>query len=467
MGATGCLAQVQAVANQSLWLDVSPECTFFQQSYCRHSPFAICETDIAPQSGIAWGKMLQFEVPRAGDLLAATLLKLKVKGLRFLDGGNVSQPANASLLWVNALGHAAIREVQLEIGQVLVDKFSGRFMEILEQHRASVGNEQGKSIGSFLNGGDLQDWSYNDQVLHIALHFFFFEHPEMYLPIIALSAHPVRIKVYLREKADLINMADEQGTCLNPLAPGNLDTVFNGDLVDAALVARMVFLDQFERNLVSAEVHEIVMLEHQEDNSESIQEMTAQKSVTLSFNNAVLALFTTFNADKDTLREINGLPNCNKDWFNWCVPRPADEQPPYNVAPATPLGVIPFATWQIKFNGSDRVTAREAEYFSEVMPFLHATKKSLGLCVMSYYFHLSPLTSYQTPAGHAMFSRIHEVKSSVVFRTNAAGGSIITTLDTTSDETIAATVGEGTWSHYCLSYNVLRISMGQAIKKFS
>ena len=470
-GAVGALAQVQAVSNQSLWLDVAPEATFFQQEYARYSPFAIVESDICPQSGVRFGGCLQYEIPRAGDLLGAVFHKLKVRGLRFAAGalnsiGGVLVPADAILQWVNCLGHAVHREVQLDIGQIRVDTFTGVFMEILEQHRSPVGNEQGESIGCFDNGGDLRDWSFNNQTLHVALHFFFFEHPEVYLPIIALSAHPVRIKCFLREKVDLINASDDLAgnVCLDAISI--LDATFNGALDDAALVVRMVFLDQFERNLVSAEVHEIVMLEHQEDCSEVILAGTTTKSVTLSFNNAIIAMFAWYRMDKDTARTINAAQNCNKEHFGFCIPRPQDEIPPH-IAATTPLQVTPFATWQIKFNGADRVAVREAEYFTQVTAFLHAVKKQKSRCVLFYPFHLATLSDYHVPAGHAMFSRIHEVKSCVTFRLNAAGASALTVLDTSTSNTIEETVGDGEWNHGVLSYNVLRISMGQAIKKFA
>lgn len=467
-GAIGTLAEVQAVSNLSLWLDVAPECSFFQQEYCRHSPFGICEADVCAQSSVRWGGMLQYEVPRQGDLLAECFHKFSIRGLRFADGALAANDdpidaANSNLSWVNGLGWAAHQKVYLDVGQIPVDSMSGRLMQMIDDLSTPLGNEAEEMVGEFRDGGDLRDWSYNNQTLHVPLRFHFFGHTETYKPLISLSSHPVRVKASLRDKADLINASDQNGACLDPLTV--LDPEFNGDLDDAVLVTRTVFLDQYERNLISAETIELVFVEHQEDACEPIPALTTQKSVTLSFNNAITCLLSWYNADKDTARNIAGSPNCNKEYFNYLVPRPADEIPPH-LAGATPLQVVPFATWQLRFNGADRIAPREAEYFTQVMPYLQAVKKTRSRGVLMYPFHLAPFSDNHIPAGHAMFSRIHEVRSNVVFRTAASGGSILTELNTQDQASIEATVGEGEWCHAALSVNVGRYSMGQYLKKF-
>ena len=446
-GAQGALLQVQVQSNLDLWLTVNPECTFFQQDVCRHSPFAIAESDVAPSSTVRWGQILQFEIPRAGDLLGALFLRLKVRGLRKGPAYPVGIPAIDDIVqWVNTVGYAGISKATLEIGQIIVDQKSGELMELLEQYRSSPGNEQGAAIGTFDNANDLREWSYNDQIMYVALHFFMFEHPEMYLPIIALSAHAVRVKVYLNDKYALINAQNGSGVPVDASLANVLDATYNGDLVDAALTTRMVFLDQFERNLISAEVHELVILQHQGDASEAILAGTTTKAVTLSFNNAVLALITRWRADSSTARS-----NFNtKDYFRYDVLRPAAQQAPFG---GGTMRTVPFDEWQIKFNGTDRVCRRDSVYFTEVTPFLHAVKKAKGRAALLYSFHMAPFSDYHTPAGHAQFSRIHEVKSQAFFKTDGGGVSVLT-------ET-------GTWDHLCLSYNVLRIAVGQALVKFS
>lgn len=467
-GAVASLTQVQLVSNEDAWLTLNPECTFFQQEYCRHTPFAITETDITSSSVAKWGNQLVFEVPRAGDLLASTLLALFRKGARFAFSG-VLPPGpvpDDKLLFVHDSAYAGIDHTVLEIGSIQVDCISGEFLDMLEQHRANVGNEQGSMIGAFSNDSDLRDWTFNDQVMYAALHFFFFEHPEMYLPLIALSAHAVRVKVWLRQKLSLLNAFGPSGPSgIDLSVPGVLDSVYNGELTDAALTTRLVFLDQFERNLVSAEVHEVVMLEHQEQTGDSVTSTDSQKSVTLSFNNAVLAMFMRWRGD--SLTSQSNLDQ--KDYFEYTVQRPGVGivLPPYDEAPPWLLGMAngqlrksPIKTWSLKFNGQDRVAQRGTEYFTHVTPFLHAVKQSRSNATLSYYFHLAPLTDYHTPAGHAMFSRLHEVKSIFTFWT--AG---ITFAPWTAGAPI--TLESGSVSHMCMSYNVYRISHGQFVKKFS
>ena len=455
-GTQGALAQVQSMTNQDLWLTASPEATFFQQEFARHTPFAISETDICPAGAERWGSCLRYEIPRGYDFLASTFLKLRVKGLRYsaayIAGENPNNDHKVS--WVNAPGHAGLVQTTCDIGSIQIDRISGEFLEILEQHRATYGNEQAEAIGSFEDPSDLRDFSFNDQVLHVALHYFFFDHPETYLPLIALSSHPVVIKCWLRNKTEIINAEHSDGaTPVDITANGVLDSTYNGDIVEANLVTRGVHLDQFERNLVSAETHEIVMLEHHEDCEDVVLAGTSQKSVSISFNNACLAFFTRFRSDESTAKTNLS----NKDYFNYCVDHGTQDQPTTNTQNYSyqtgTLTTIPFRTWQIKFNSGDRVAKREAEYFTHVVPFLHAVKKSKSRCIMMYSFHLKPLSHYHTPAGHAQLSRIHEVKSCFEFRSDSQGNNLITE--------------DGTVSHKALGYNLLRITSGQAIKKFA
>jgi len=221
-----------------------------------------------------------------------------------------------------------------------------------------------------------------------------------------------------------------------------------------------VFVDQFERNLISAEVHEIVNLEHQEDTQTVVPSGATSSTTSLSFNNAILAIFARFRLDSRT--ESSNLDA--KDYHDYTVDRPGialvggvgpyDQQPPWVVA-ATALRYTPIKTWQIKFNGSDRVQARVTEYFTHCLPMLHAVRKSRNFATLSYYFHLSPLTDYHTPAGHAMFSRLHEVKSIFTFDRATVGSSA------------SVVTAAGTIAHFGLGLNVVRISHGQLVRKFA
>jgi len=98
----------------------------------------------------------------------------------------------------------------------------------------------------------------------------------MYLPIIALSAHGVRVKVQLNAFSQVVNcVVSGTATDVTTIANGSgaipgqawsgWATGYDGQINDVSLTVRMVFLDQFERNLVSAEVHELLTLQHQED----------------------------------------------------------------------------------------------------------------------------------------------------------------------------------------------------------
>ena len=402
--AQGAQIQIQAAGNLDAWTTLNPECTHFQQEYCRHTPFAITESDISSNSTARWGATLQYDIPRAGDLLGPMFLQYQVNGLRFDYSG---PPADDFLLWVPSVAYAAISNCILDIGSITVDQMSGEFMYIIEQYSSPAGNTQGAMIGDFDNISDLRDFTYNNQIMYAALKFFNFDHPELYIPLIALSAHAIRLKVYLLTQAQLVNAFGPSGSGPNmgidilALPAGiTIDPVYNGQIVDILLTIQLVFLDQFERNLVSAEVHELLFIQHQEDTSDTVQALAKNKTTILSFNNSLLAEWHSFLDDS----HVSPANFATKDYFDCTVPRPAEEQPPWLLG-TTVLRKCPIATFNLRFNSNDRVAQRDNLYFTEVIPFLRAVKKERTRSYLMYAYHFRPLTDYQAPHGECNFSR--------------------------------------------------------------
>lgn len=145
-------------------------------------------------------------------------------------------------------------------------------------------------------------------------------------------------------------------------------TGFDGAINDVSLTVRMVFLDQFERNLVSAEVHELLTLQHQEDWFATTVAVNATNFQSiLSFNNAIMAMFVVYQLTSAT----NSSNFAQKDFFNFAVLRPGmglttapfDEQPASISAGAAATGLTksPIKQWRLTFNGQDRVSLRDAE----------------------------------------------------------------------------------------------------------
>ena len=448
--AQGAQIQVQAVGNLDAWLTLNPECTHFQQEYCRHTPFGLTETDVFSNSQPRWGATLQFDIPRAGDLMGPMFLHIQRLGLRYLDEDGLPS-ATAVVTFVNASAYAAITNCVLEIGSITVDQTSGEFMHLIEAFSTPVGNEQGEMIGEFASAADLRIWTFNEQVMYAKLQFFNCDHPELYLPLIALSAHAVRVKVYLLPINALVNAVTGAGVPFaysSPPAGLTLDPAADGSIKDAALTLRLVYCDQFERNLISAEVHELLIIQHQEDRSDSVQPGAQSKGTTLSFNNAILAEWHAYMDEEHT-----SSTNLDaKDYFDYTIPRPASEQPPWLVG-TTPIRYCPIDSFALRFNSQDRVAVRDSEYFTSVMPFLSMVKKERTRSILTYPYHFAPMVSYSSPHGSCNWSRIHEVKALFSFRISG-GSSVITDI-------------QGSLRHFVRSHNVGRVANGQWVTKFA
>lgn len=71
-GGTATLIQLSAKGVQNIYLDLSPQYTFFKRSFRRHTNYAVQAVMVAAQNQIGWNRQITFPISRNGDLLAET-----------------------------------------------------------------------------------------------------------------------------------------------------------------------------------------------------------------------------------------------------------------------------------------------------------------------------------------------------------------------------------------------------------
>jgi len=72
MTQTGVLINLSAKGVQNVYLDLSPQYTFFKRSFRRHTNYAVQAVMVAASNQIGFGRTITFPIPRNGDLLAET-----------------------------------------------------------------------------------------------------------------------------------------------------------------------------------------------------------------------------------------------------------------------------------------------------------------------------------------------------------------------------------------------------------
>lgn len=133
-------------------------------------------------NGLAdFGKTVMCTLSRNGDLLGRTYLAVTLPQVTVLSG--------ESFRWVNWLGHAMIRYVDLEIGGQRIDRQYGEWLQIWMELTLPVGKKSGYAsmVG---NNAALTQLYHGPAVvpsatLHVPLQFFFNRNVGQALPLIA------------------------------------------------------------------------------------------------------------------------------------------------------------------------------------------------------------------------------------------------------------------------------------------
>lgn len=123
---------------------------------------------------------------------------------------SVWQPSPAvqpySVAWTNALGHALIRYVTIEVGGQKIDTQYGDWLEIWNSLTQVSEKENGYNhmVGRYASSVGLIGNASTSRIYYVPLMFWFNKNPGLSLPLIALQYHEVKIIMEFRNASELI-----------------------------------------------------------------------------------------------------------------------------------------------------------------------------------------------------------------------------------------------------------------------
>lgn len=107
--------------------------------YRRHTNFALEAIPQTFQGTADFGKKVTATISRNGDLINHIYLQVQFPALSLgsvYPAAAVPQPA--SVAWTNALMHALVREVSVEVGGQKIDKQYGDWLEVWDELREMI-----------------------------------------------------------------------------------------------------------------------------------------------------------------------------------------------------------------------------------------------------------------------------------------------------------------------------------------
>ena len=413
----GGLLQIVASGAQDVYLTGNPQITFFKVVYRRHTNFSLesIQQFFRNENNLDFGKSTYSVLERKADLMSGAVLELTLPAL------DQTQGDSTFVKWVDGIGNAIIKSVQVKIGGYTVDTQSGEWMDINSQYNVS---QDKRTAYDEMLGYSPNNITTSDLTLHIPLNFWF-NNPGLALPIEALQYHDVEIYFTFANLADMI-ISDGTTSITTP-------TTTSGGVVkflDCKLYVDYIYLDTDEKRRIVQSSHEYLIEQVQMLNAEDILTNNDSRKIDLFLKHPVKSLYWVISNDQYT---TTGSIGKNNQPLNYNADNAITNKDTFN-------------TMRLLFNGSDRFTDRPAKYFRLTQSFQYfkcCPKKS----IYSYTFALRPYDLQ--PSGSCNFSRIDNVKMNITFNK---------TTQTTSP---------GKLKVYAVNYNVLRVMNGMSSVVFS
>ena len=392
---TGGLLQLAAYGAQDIYLTGNPQITYFVGVYRRHTNFAI---QSVPQYFIGnadFGQKVYCLVDRIGDLINAMFLRVKLPDISQYnyndDAGNLVE-----YYWVNSIGHAIIKIIDVEIGGVVVDRQYGLWMEIWGELSTPPGKKAGYNsmIGKSdypvnLNNGGALD-------LYVPIYFWFCRNIGLSLPLIAIQSQEVRFNVTFRQYQELII-----STTGVPIITNNNPL----EITQTWLDIDYIFLEDDERKVFAKNNHQYLIEQLQvyatsltsnglrqdpTDPNKMTRIPDLNQNILLDFNHPVKELYWVIQ--NSTVLSV--YPYGGNEWYNFSTES-------YKNGKIN--GTDPMLRGKLIFEGQELFDTKDAKFFRTVVPYQRHTNVPNNFIYL-YSFSLNP-EEFQ-PSGACNFSRI-------------------------------------------------------------
>jgi hypothetical protein len=404
MPAGGGLLQLVATGKQDLFLTGNPQISFFKMVYRRHTNFATeCQPmyfDGTPN----FGQRITCLVPRRGDLLGRVYLDVTLPRLTDVDGNPLS--------YTNSVGHALIQEITFEVGEQEIDRQTGEWMEIWTQLTTPLSQREALNqmigrVNQYLPPNIIPGTQSEGIRLLIPLQFYFCNNPGLYLPLLALQYHPIRINITLRPVQQLfwIPPPDPPATqeSWKPACTTQVDCT--NQIVNMMLWGDYVYLDVEERRTFVSASHEYLIEQVQYTPPYSLTNQQTTATISVEFNHPIKEFM--FVCKRDEMINRN-------EWFNYSSlainePCPAAVVPYLNIPFNNPGGRTDLiASAKLQLDGYDRFPYRIPQYFRLQQPYdHHTTTPDPSSYIYNYSFALRP--EDVQPTGTMNASRIDSI----------------------------------------------------------
>tara|TARA_B100001559_G_scaffold181686_1_gene151996 strand:+ start:7321 stop:8643 length:1323 start_codon:yes stop_codon:yes gene_type:complete len=397
--------QLEISGPQDAFFTDDPEYTYFVKNFQKHTNFAPFFKDLDVEGEMEFGNTIRCTIPQdQGDLLKTVSLKFELSSIQ----QNLVSWATG-LGYVESIGHAIIEYAEILIGGKIIQRIPSDFLAIYFDNYVShtkqenlgklIGKPPGELSGTRCRHPSIAGYLGNatsNQKFFVDIPFYFYNNPELAIPVFAIDKQEIEIVIKLRERSD----------CIIGYKTSDPDYVFyTGDLVttkglikDMKITTEMVSLVQDEKDKIKSKKINYAITQIQEVKNRIPQDANNNNLVhtthRLDFKHPVKELFFIIQRMKKTVN-------------SWMVTN-FDYDSEHQVYDNLYTNQEHLQNLSLTLDDTDVISGASGEIINlrAVQSGVHHTRTQLCRRYYSYSFALEPERWY--PTGQVNFSLIKD-----------------------------------------------------------
>jgi len=383
--------QLMTSGSQDRYFTRNPDYSHFIEAHRKHANFSTQYIDLDPENGDAdFGRKVRFKIPQnQGDLLKTLSVKMTLPEIPGLP------------IYIESVGHAIIEHADLIIGGTIVQRLTSDYLQIYSEHNVTQTKQKAleqligkyplrttdRRVGEVTTGGSSGNIGIiihgtlgadSDENFFVDLPFYFYNHPELAIPLCAITKQEVEIELTLRKAQDI----------MVTLSGGRVTSPPEIHIKEFKLCTEVVFLDTAERKKMQKMKKDYIITQLQE-NVFDVGPGVNEGKFHLDFRNPVKELYFVIQRHGDSVTPFD-YDNTELTIDN---KRILYEN-------------LDYLT--LTFDGEDIITQETGTvlFLKAVQAAIHHSKTQLIRRFYSYSFALQPEESY--PTGQVNLSNIKE-----------------------------------------------------------
>ena len=234
--------QLMSSGPQEKFFTLDPDYSHFLESFKKHTNFSNEYVDLDPENEADFGSTVKFKIPQnQGDLLKTLSLKVTLPSI-----------TTSGVCYQESAGHALIEHVDLIIGGKVIQRLTSDWLQIYSEHFVTQTKQIAleELIGKFPERtahrrvsnrlivarnalGNTRDISF-----FADLPFYFYNHPELAIPLCAINRQEVEVEFKLRTAQEIVIQTNGNKADISQETP---------KIKDFQLCAEVVHVDCEER----------------------------------------------------------------------------------------------------------------------------------------------------------------------------------------------------------------------------